>query len=340
MRRHARRLGLAPSGRQPRPDVAVLPLPPLLMAERDSHRSAILGVLKTLVARLGHTAAQVKLDFSPVKRIYPGGMLMLLAYLEMLTEESPNRIRAACPPGSMAAQLINHFGFGQRLRVPSAGNTPQHHSVINWRFATGRQADGGKIAVHIQSFADMVGSSMPGGLYNALTEAMTNVRHHAYPDSAGIPESLQRWWLFSQCRPPTAAAPGQLYLAFYDIGVGIPASMRTRLETLREQLREGFDALMASLGLNTTGEQDGRLLRLAIDEPRTSTGLPFRGKGLPEMKEFAASTLGGRMTIVSGRAQYSYLAGNGAPVLSKCAQPILGTLILWNLPLTWKEATP
>lgn len=46
------------------------------------------------------------------------------------------------------------------------------------------------------------------------------------------------------------------------------------------------------------------------------------------------------MTIVSGAAQYSYRAHNGAAALSKCERPIVGTLILWNLPLTWKDTAP
>lgn len=47
------------------------------------------------------------------------------------------------------------------------------------------------------------------------------------------------------------------------------------------------------------------------------------------------------MTIVSGSAQYRYRAHNSnAAVLSKSAQPVAGTLILWSLPLIWKAPTP
>ena len=336
--RHMQRIGGTPRLR--RAPVAVLHLPQALMGEGDTTRSAILSALATLVDRLAHTKAEVKLDFSRVRTIYPGGMLLLLAYLELLTEVYPGRIRAVCPRGSKAAQLINHFGFAERLKVPQAGNGPRDPSVTNWRFATGHLAEGDKIARHIDGFAELVGSSMPDGLYVALSEAMINVRHHAYPEGVDIPTPIQRWWLFSSCNPPSPTNEGQLYLAFYDVGVGIPTSMRQRLATLREQVHEGLDTLLRTLGITNGRGQDKQLLRLAIDETRTRTGLPFRGKGLPEMKEFAASTAGGRMTIVSGAAQYSYRAHNGAAALSKCKRPIVGTLILWNLPLMWKDTAP
>ena len=310
------------------------------MAERDHTRSEIMSTLSTVGQRLSTSKARVKLDFSAVQRIYPGGMLMLLAHLELLSEIFPGRIRAACPRGSMAAQLIQHFNFAQRLGVPAAGNQPRHGSVTNWRFATGRQAEGEKILRHIETFAALVGSSVPDGLYNALTEAMTNVRHHAYPaGDSHQPESMRRWWLFSKCISPTPETKGDLYLAFYDVGVGIQASMRTNLLGMREHVGMHIDNVLLKLGVTTGRAQDVQLLRLAVEQPRTSTGLPFRGKGLPEMKEFAASTSGGRMTIVSGHAQYSFQAHCGEATVSKSERGILGTLIMWNLPLTWKEPT-
>ena len=116
--------------------------------------------------------------------------------------------------------------------------------------------------------------------------------------------------------------------------------MRQRLETLREPFAQRLDPLLKNLDITNGCGQGSQLLRLAIEASRTRTGLSFRGKSLPEMKEFAASTAGGRMTIVSGAAQYSCRAHNGAAALSKCERPILGTLILWNLPLTWKDTAP
>lgn len=325
--------------RVPHRPTSVLRLPSSLVAERSVTRAAINSTLRTLLDRLEHTPARVKLDFTMVTRIFPGGMLILLAHLELLTELYPGRIRAVCNPGSMAAQLIRHFGFGTRLQVPSNGNTPRHSSVTGWRFATGKLTEGDRIQQHIADFAQQVMSDLPDGLYNVLVEAMINVRHHAYPDHVKVPESLQRWWMFSKSTPPRPGEPGQLYLAFYDIGIGIQESLRRNLHA-REKMREGYEQVLSLLGIGTGKGQDTDLLRVAVEHTRTSTGLPFRGKGLPEMKEFASSTTGGQMTIISGHAQYSLRANSEPASVTRCDQAILGTLILWNLPLIWKEATP
>ena len=180
---------------------------------------------------------------------------------------------------------------------------------------------------------------MPDGLYNALTEATTNVQHHAYPPASKIPEPMQRWWLFSLTELAQPGKDGVLYLAFYDVGIGVPESMRQCLSGIFEKGTAAVQSLLASFGVTDGKGQDGQLLKLAVEHPRTSTGLPFRGKGLPEMKEFAAATPGGRLTIISGHGQYSFRADFQKAAAVKCDRGILGTLILWNLPLSWKEPT-
>lgn len=324
-----------------RPPVAVVALPSSLMAERIEARVLIGQTIHSVLQRLHGSAAQIRLDFTKVQRIYPGGMLMLLASLELMCEAYPGRISASVPRGSLAAQLLHHFGYASRLRVPSNGNAPRHKSVIDWQFATGRLAEGAKIKEHLDSIASQVGEVLPEGLYDALSEAMVNVQHHAYPAEGAVPEALRRWWVFSKCRRPTQTEPGTVYLAFYDIGVGIQASLRARLRGLTEHALDALERALGTIGLSDGLGQDGNLLRVAVEHNRSATGLPFRGKGLPEMREFAARTIGGRMTIISGKGQYTFAAESGQAMVSKHDAAILGTLILWNLPLTWQEeATP
>ena len=146
--------------------------------------------------------------------------------------------------------------------------------------------------------------------------------------------------MFSKCRAPQHDQPGELYLAFYDIGIGIQNSLRRNLVGAGEHALEAIDKLAATLGVGSGKLQDTQLLRIAVEHNRTTTGLPFRGKGLPEMKAFAASTTGGRLTMVSGFAQYNFRANSGPATVVRCEQTTVGTLILWNLPLTWKDVTP
>ena len=330
--------GRTGTGRRPSRSTVVIQIPATLMAETFESRTLVLDVLASLVRHLSATDATIKLDWSKVQKIYPGGMLVLLAYLELLSEQWPRRIRIACPRGSLASQLIRHFGFGPRFGVSEVGNTPRHSSVLPWRFATGAHVDGETILDHIRGVAGHLVSEIPDGLYDALSEAATNVRQHAYPATSEVPDAMKRWWLFSKSEKATEREDGVIYLAFYDVGVGIPESMRDCLLGLREKAADLVRSVLAEFGIDDALGQDAALVRLAVEHRRTRTGLPFRGKGLPEMKEFVVGTVGGRMTIISGLAQYSVRAESPDATSVKCQRGILGTLILWSLPLKWKEA--
>lgn len=332
--------GLPRAGNGGRQRAVVIRVPKHLMAERIDSRRLMLDTLESLNRHLQRGAAKIKLDWSGVQRIYPGGMLMMIAHLELLAELWPGRIRFACPKGSLAAQLIRHFDLGAKFGVAADGNTPRHQSVLPWRFATGADVDGALIDRHITGFANRLASDVPDGLYRALSEATTNVQHHAYPESSGVPVIMKRWWLFSRVEEASSGKDGVIYLAFYDVGVGIPTSMRNCLQGLREHSLEVVRMVLSEFGIDEDLGQDAKLLRLAVEHTRTSTGLPFRGKGLPEMREFVVETSGGRMTIISGRAQYSVRSESPVAASVKCDRGILGTLILWSLPLKWKEATP
>lgn len=334
--RESRRLRLSPPSRR-RPTV-VLQLPSVINAEKDDKRASILNIVDSTLAGLSRDRS-IKLDFSRVIHIFPGGMLILLAFLERLLASYPGRIRASCRPGSMSAQLLHHFGYGTALKVPLARNQPCHASVINWRHATGCEAEGHKVQEQIDHFERQVGHAMPEGLYDVLTEAMINTRHHAY-QGMEVPEDMRRWWMFSSCREPDCDLPGNLYIGLYDMGVGIPEKLRRKLVGVAEHVKAGINRLMANFGQRDFTDQDCQLLGLAIDENRSSTGLTFRGLGLPEMKEFASKTPGGRMTIISGHGLYRFHSGWDTPKVTRCDPPLSGTLILWNLPLTWTEPTP
>lgn len=332
----AKRL-LTRSSRPPsqRRHTVVLRMPLIINAERDDRRASLLNLVSSMMTGLTRESS-IKLDFSQVQRVYPGGMLVLLAFLERMLVLFPGRIRASCRPGSMPAQLLHHFGYGTRLGVSKVRNTPRHPNVVNWRHETGCEAEGAKVQKQVEHFQSVAGGAMPEGLYDVLIEAMTNTRHHAY-DGLDLPEDFRRWWMFSSCSAPEPGKVGHLYIAAYDMGAGIPQRMRGKLIGVAEHVRAGFNSLMANFGHKDFTDQDCQLLGVAVDENRSSTGLNFRGKGLPEMKEFAAKTSGGRMTIISGHGLYRYHSGSGRA--ARCDPPVAGTLILWSLPLNLPEAT-
>jgi hypothetical protein len=319
-----------------RPQMSVILMPVDLLVERGERRVALRRALDTAFRVLRQENTRVKFDFSRVAKIFPGGMLVFLAHLELMTLMCPGRVSVRAPPGSIPAQLIEHFGINGLLGASPLAVAPHHESVVNWRYVTGTGSDGAKINELLESYKRQTEAEIPEGLYDVLAEAFTNVRHHAFPEERKLFDELKRWWLFSRYVAPTDGQPGNLFIAIYDIGVGIQNSMRSKLKT-GEMILDATDEILKLLGGQQTTRLEKLLLKRAVEHERSSTGLKNRGLGLPEMKEFVLSTEGGRLYILSGRAQYSCVASTGKGEVFECINGFPGTLILWSLPLAQKE---
>lgn len=315
--------------------ICVLTVPETLTAEKLELREKILNIIRQIDQRLA-SQQRIKLDFSRVKRIYPGGMLILLAALRRQTDRHPRRIQARCPPQSLSAQLLSHFGIAGALGVKPHLSRPQHNSVIEWQHLCGTLADGMQVKHLLDQYRDNTKAELPEELFSVLTEGLTNVCHHAYPSSCEIESKHRKWWLFARFTEPVSDRAGSIFIAIYDMGVGIPSTLVSKLKA-GELVMNVVDKTTERFGLSEGTWLDQRLLKTAIENPRTQTGQAHRGKGLQEMREFAASTDGGRLHIVSGQAQYSMHGGKPDGQVQGFDEQFPGTLLLWNLPLKVKE---
>lgn len=314
----------------------VISIPAILTAERPEHRLKILDVIKKIDERMSLGRWRVKLDFSPVQKIFPGGMLLLLAALQQRAKEYAGKIVARCPPNSMAAQLLSHFGLADILNMPHC--QPKADSVVSWRHLSGTHAEGKELKQLLDHYRTRTQAQIPEALFAVLSEGLTNVRQHAYSASCITPKEWQRWWLFARCQEPTEIRHGTLYIAIYDFGVGIPATLRQKLER-KEIFLDWWDQTLKTVGLSENMCLDQRLLRAAVEHRRSQTGQRHRGNGLPEMREFAVTTEGGRLHIVSGNAQYSLLGGKDDGQTMRFEHKFPGTLLLWSIPLHLKEVS-
>ena len=159
-------------------------------------------------------------------------------------------------------------------------------------------------------------------LYVGLTEAMTNVVQHAYsfqdkaaPRSQLIPN---RWWITGRIDRSART----FTFAICDLGIGIPKTIagKATIDEIKQLLN--FDVSEAI--------SDGDLLRIALLSGETSTDLPYRGRGLKQMRG-VVDKIGGTIQIASGFATCSYKNANFSSTLHQ--MPIFGTLIEWVIPL-------
>jgi hypothetical protein len=149
-------------------------------------------------------------------------------------------------------------------------------------------------------------------LYAALLECMTNVLQHAYP-----PEFVQttkvlpkQWWLLGSYDD----SKKEISFVFFDQGIGIPRTIRTRLADRVPALKS-----------------DAEILIEAVEKGQYSkTKDPTRGKGLPALKAFIDTHTNGELAIVTHHTKCIFKKGQ-APEHVSLETPIGGTLIIWTL---------
>jgi len=130
------------------------------------------------------------------------------------------------------------------------------------------QADG-PIALELIKFitAKLYGRyEKRGGVYNTILECMNNTVHHAGGRKA---RRREKWWASVHYDAETKKG----YFTFVDNGVGIfksrdPGVLRMALDTL---------------GI---GDNAGLLRKMLLREIPSSTGVAYRGQGLPSMRDY------------------------------------------------------
>ncbi|WP_125468860.1 ATP-binding protein [Methylomagnum ishizawai] len=200
---------------------------------------------------------------------------------------------------------------------------PDRSDVLSWRAAYGENTDAREVGKILESQSKLP-KWQSKKLYRGVSEAMTNVSQHAYLDSGrdGLDFANEKgWWMF--CREDDE----HIFVAFCDLGIGIPETLpRTQDQSLLNALLEK----LFGVGKLT----DGALIKAAIEIKRSRTQKRHRGKGLLDMLKAIEMIQGGRLSILSNRGGYTYILNNsGREEVKTFKRSILGTLILWTIPL-------
>ena len=248
---------------------------------------------------------RVLIDFSKVEALFPCGVLILMGWVDEWAVEYPGRVSANYPKVDLVEQMLQQVDVLQKLGLPSRKQI-FHDDVTRWHYFHGDDADATPIEPFMLQLKDLLGEEQQLGLGNCVTEAMINVRHHAYEGHKPGP-----WWIFA------TVAQDKVFVALYDRGNSIPATLLSKPAVL--------DFLTARVW--SSGRADGRLITAALGG-RTRTQLPYRGKGLPEMLEFTKMYKNSELGIFSRRGFFRYDTQESTGILKF---PIKGTLVIWML---------
>lgn len=164
-------------------------------------------------------------------------------------------------------------------------------------------------------------------LYGPMIEAVENAVRHAYPEKSrywGPPS--RRWWMTGavdkRARSMTAVV--------YDQGVTIPMTLSDwrRFAGWMRRFADLFGVPPAASDVS----KDGQVIKVAMEEAVTSTGVDYGGNGLAQMQEFVNRCREGRLRIFSRCGEY-VCKSNRQPVVKTYPVPIRGTLIEWTVSL-------
>lgn len=283
---------------------------PLMKFLADLRRSFVNNDIRAITIDLARTTSFVS-----------SATLLFYAELSRLIEITNNRIRVRCKPptNDRACQVLHQIGIYSMCNQQIKMKPVKYDDVVHWRAARGHVVDNSICAPAIEAFEGQLALPLVNGIFRGLGEAMTNAIHHAYIDirSDGLDFSPphKNWWMFSQART------GYLSVVFCDLGIGIPNTLPIKKPNLFKRI----------FAMGRAGS-DGACIEDAIEDSRTRTQQPERGRGLGNIVNVVSELKGGVVMVLSNRG--FYLSQNGStPKTYDLKDSILGTLIYWRVPL-------
>lgn len=226
---------------------------------------------------------------------------------------------------------LGFFDLFSRSEIDSRIKERSEKSCVNLvKYIKGKCGDSDKTRLLKSRITEVVGDDVKKWtfLHGGLTEAITNVSHHAYPEDYGALEEDKNWYLTGAYNAGTK----ELKIVFYDQGIGIPKSLPT------SHIWEKVLAFLSSLPITeeiAERKKDEKLLSAAVQLSRTSTKELDRGKGLQDLLEFIRQRGDGYISIMSLKGLYKYSLHNGKESIKTESfnDPICGTLIIWSVTL-------
>ena len=262
------------------------------------------------------------IDFRPIRQVTPSGALVLAAELDRvnhLDKRLPLRAVDADKWDPNVRRLLKEMGFFKLLRVTSSMvDQPTVSDDRYIGFRSGERVDGEIVDELRRLYLDPhVAVPKKRLLYDAITEAMANVRQHAYGDRRPYTNAPNHWWLSASFN----AGRQEITVMIYDQGRGIP-------ETLPQTWAESIQGL--------TTDNHAQLIEAAHNLSRSSTRERHRGSGFARDIRHYIERLDkdfGTYNVISGRGEYIVESGDGNTTTRSFDKCLEGTFVQWRIHL-------
>jgi len=269
--------------------------------------------------------SRIRLRFDDCLQIKLAALVLLLAQMHKLRLQfGADRITGTYPKNERVERLLTESGFYSLLQVKSRSTTPSGARMTRFiRFKSDQKPNSSeipKLRIELLGADLKMPATIGRKIFRALSEAMTNVNHHAYKTKLDQISSVRgRWWMVANISLRTK----MFTLAFYDSGVGIPRTLTRKypIELVRSVL-----SLLPGIQ-----PDDGQMIRAAMELGRSRTNQENRGKGLMDLARLINDVDAGEMKIHSRQGVFTYRPNSDAH--ENRSGFVEGTLIEWQLPL-------
>jgi anti-anti-sigma regulatory factor len=305
----------------------VVPVPEVL--DLGQNRQATLAIARTCRENCFIYRRSTVLDFTHTKKISSAAVLLLVAEIDRCRRlAGESMLTGTYPKDKKLHGQMRDSGFFEALHVKAKLDGVEKKYPMEYiKVVSGDEADG-RLARALRlkllgPFDVRVAQEAKSSFFRSLSEAMTNVSQHAYPE-----DTLQRkirvvpkgWWMLGHINKLRS----ELKVMIVDQGIGIPRSLP------RKHTLEVINDALSQLGVFKP--TDGQMIKAALEVGRSRMRQDNRGKGLNDLKKLIQACGSGRLRILSNRGEYIYTEG-GKERLQAYDDSIYGTFIEWTVPL-------
>ncbi|MBN2069718.1 MAG: hypothetical protein JW739_08795 [Opitutales bacterium] len=257
--------------------------------------------------------SEILIDHSAIGIIDPPAALMLISETMRIRVCAPRCVLSCkLAEDSLVAELLEKLDYWKMY-----GYRRNHNSELNEQLvmkATNNFTLPEVVKNIIVDFSDCCTFSVPQKkmLFKGIVECMDNVMSHAYPSKFKRMWLKQQWWLIAYKN----RTERKISICFYDHGLGIPGTIRTRL-------RDNLILLKRS---------DEDIIKEAVMSGCYSrTKLETRGRGLPKLYDIIDGTeFSGELSLFTGNSHCRFNEYQEF-FPQRLTNGIHGTLITWNL---------
>ena len=229
------------------------------------------------------------IDFDKLSEISAEAAVVLASEIDLWDQRLGRKLKATTSGWDFKVkELLREMGFFDLLNVDKHQHVVVDKKTVFLRIVSAdleKERNGGLLAVElreqIKKFTQHIDELK---LYEALSEALMNVIHHAY--SGGADYKTKLFWMSASYELDT----GKLSVVFYDQGRGISRTVKSMgyYERFRDKLPADFMKL-----------SDANKLKALVMKPRSQSDIQGRGNGIPKMIELARGDRGNSFTIIS-----------------------------------------